>query len=185
MRAAADVDAEIYLGDEEGDNEDEESESNGGQPWKGRLETVVEEEEEEDIISTQSDTRPLLNERDPRQINECLKVSFEDVIAEPTAVRSGDRVWLWSHALFEVSRVWSYRIITALLAAPVSILAGILFAVLSFLHIWLLSPCIKAILVNTGWLETLWHSILDIFILPFFYSAAKCYGGVGVRLTQE
>lgn len=64
------------------------------------------------------------------------QVSFEDVIAEPVSVRSGDRVWIWSHALFEVSRVWFYRIITALLAVPVSLIAGIVFAVLSFIHIW-------------------------------------------------
>lgn len=64
------------------------------------------------------------------------QVSFEDVIAEPVSVRSGDRVWIWSHALFEVSRVWFYRIITAVLAVPVSLIAGILFAVLSFIHIW-------------------------------------------------
>lgn len=53
-----------------GDGEDDE----GQQTWKTQLETVLEEEEEEDVISTQSDTRPLINERDPRQINECLKV---------------------------------------------------------------------------------------------------------------
>lgn len=64
------------------------------------------------------------------------QVSFEDVIAEPVSVRSGDRIWIWSHALFEVSRVWFYRIITAVLAVPVSLLAGILFAILSFAHIW-------------------------------------------------
>lgn len=59
------AETEIDLGDSE-DSEEE-------QLWKSQLETVLEEEEEEEI-STQSDTRPLINERDPRQINECLKV---------------------------------------------------------------------------------------------------------------
>ncbi|KAI4880998.1 hypothetical protein NFI96_012560 [Prochilodus magdalenae] len=209
MQSSAKAETEIDLGDD-GDSED----SEGRQLWKTQLETVMEEEEEEeDVVSTQSDTRPLLNERDPRQINECLKVSFEDVIAEPESVRSGDRVWIWSHALFEVSRVWFYRIITALLAVPVSIIAGILFAVLSCVHIWyvllstdrlallllstdqlallllstdwLLSPCVKVMLINTGWLETLWSSVLDILLLPFFQSVAKCCGSVGVRLTRQ
>uniref|UniRef100_A0A672K7G3 Caveolin n=1 Tax=Sinocyclocheilus grahami TaxID=75366 RepID=A0A672K7G3_SINGR len=94
------------------------------------------------------------------------QVSFEDVIAEPVSVRSGDRVWIWSHALFEVSRAWFYRIITALLAVPVSLLAGILFAVLSFVHIW-------------------YDSVLDIIILPFFQSIAKCCSGISVVLTRE
>lgn len=66
----------------------------------------------------------------------CFKVTFEDVIAEPPSVRSFDKVWVWSHALFEVSRLWCYRLISLLLAVPVSLAAGLLFAVLSCLHIW-------------------------------------------------
>lgn len=50
------------------------------QPWKTQLETVLEEEEEDDLISTQSDTRPLIDERDPKQINECLKVIYMIII---------------------------------------------------------------------------------------------------------
>lgn len=72
IRSTAPVDTEIDLGDD-GDSED----SEGQQPWKTQLETVMEEEEEEeeeDAASTQSDTRPLINQRDPRQMNECLKV---------------------------------------------------------------------------------------------------------------
>ncbi|KAG9260648.1 caveolin-2 [Astyanax mexicanus] len=180
MRSMAGVETEIDLGDGS-DSED----SEGQQPWKTQLETVLEEEEDEDLASTQSDTRPLINERDPRQINECLKVSFEDVIAEPMTVRSGDRVWIWSNALFEVSRVWFYRIITVLLAVPVSIIAGILFAILSCLHIWLFTPCVKMVLINTGWLETLWSSILDIIILPFYQSVAKCCGGFSIQLNRQ
>uniref|UniRef100_A0A673HV19 Caveolin n=1 Tax=Sinocyclocheilus rhinocerous TaxID=307959 RepID=A0A673HV19_9TELE len=63
------------------------------------------------------------------------QVSFEDVLAEPASVRSFDKVWLWSHALFEVSRLWFYRIVSLLLAVPVALAAGLLFAVLSCLHI--------------------------------------------------
>ena len=66
----------------------------------------------------------------------CLQVTFEDVIAEPPSVRSFDKVWLWSHALFEVSRVWFYRLISLLLAVPLALIAGVLFALLSCIHIW-------------------------------------------------
>ncbi|KAK2874051.1 hypothetical protein Q8A67_021204 [Cirrhinus molitorella] len=180
MRSMDARETEIDLRDA-GDGEDDE----GQQTWKTQLETVLEEEEEDDMISTQSDTRPLINERDPRQINECLKVSFEDVIAEPVSVRSGDRVWIWSHALFEVSRVWFYRIFTVLLAVPVSLLAGVLFAVLSFVHIWFFTPCVQVVLINTGWLQTLWSSVLDIIILPLFQSVAKCCSGISVVFTRE
>ncbi|XP_060766012.1 caveolin-2 [Neoarius graeffei] len=184
MQSLAPADTEIDLGDD-GDSED----SEGQRPWKTQLETVMEEEEDEeedeDLASTQSDTRPLINERDPRQMNECLKVSFEDVIAEPLSVRTGDRVWFWSNALFEVSRVWFYRIITAVLAIPFSIIAGVLFAFLTCLHIWLLTPCVKVIFMNNTCLEKLWSSLVDIFILPVYHSISMCCTSISVRLTRQ
>ncbi|KAM4613827.1 caveolin-2 [Polymixia lowei] len=146
--------------------------------------------EEEDNIHTStlveiSDTKPLLNIRDPRGINDCLKVTFEDVIAEPVAVRSGDRVWIWSNALFEVSRVWIYRIVTVLLAVPVSIISGLLFAVLSCLHIWMVRPCTQCVLVGTRWLQSLWNIVMDVFVRPFLTSAGRCCGGFSVHLARE
>ncbi|KAJ8370494.1 hypothetical protein SKAU_G00105220 [Synaphobranchus kaupii] len=140
---------------------------------------------EDDVISTQSDTRPLLNERDPCGVNECLKVTFEDVIAEPQSVRSTDKVWVCSHTLFEVSRVWLYRIFTTILAVPVSLISGILFAVLTCLHIWLLMPCVQILLLNTHCLRTLWSSVLDVAISPLFRSVGKCCGAVGIHLARK
>ncbi|KAG9332682.1 hypothetical protein JZ751_014780 [Albula glossodonta] len=140
---------------------------------------------EDDLISTQSDTRPLLNERDPRGVNECLKVTFEDVIAEPQSVRSTDKVWICSHTLFEVSKVWLYRIFTTLLAVPVSLISGILFAVLTCLHIWLIMPCVQFLLVNMQCLQTLWSSVLDIAVSPVCRSLGKCWGAIGVHLERK
>ncbi|XP_068450661.1 caveolin-2 [Clinocottus analis] len=146
-------------------------------------------EEEEDIHTSTmveiSDTKPLINVRDPRSINDCLKVTFEDVIAEPVSLRSGDRVWIWSHALFEVSRVWIYRVVTVLLAIPVSIISGLLFAILSCFHIWIVGPCSQFVLIGARWLQSLWNIVLDIIVRPFLTSAGRCYGGFSVHLAKE
>ncbi|KAF7664660.1 hypothetical protein LDENG_00170120 [Lucifuga dentata] len=146
-------------------------------------------EEEENIHTSTlveiSDTKPLLSARDPRGINDCLKVTFEDVIAEPVSVRSGDRVWIWSNALFEVSRVWIYRVVTVLLAIPMSIFSGLLFAILSCFHIWMIRPCIQCILIGTRWLQSLWSIVLDIIVRPLFTSAGRCCGGFSIHLAKE
>ncbi|XP_044204702.1 caveolin-2-like [Thunnus albacares] len=115
----------------------------------------------------------------------CLEVTFEDVIAEPPSVRSFDKVWLWSHALFEVSRLWCYRFISLLLAVPVSLAAGLLFAVLSCLHIWLIMPCVQLLLINMHWVQTVWGSILNILISPFFASIGKCCGQSTIHLAKD
>lgn len=146
-------------------------------------------EEEENIHTSTfveiSDTKPLLNDRDPRGINDNLKVMFEDVIAEPVLVHSGDRVWIWSHALFEVSRVWIYRIVTVLLAIPMSVISGLLFAILSCLHIWMVSPCIRCVCIGTCWLQSLWSIVLDVIVHPFLTSAGRCCRGFSIHLAKE
>ncbi|KAL7406931.1 hypothetical protein ABVT39_000384 [Epinephelus coioides] len=139
----------------------------------------------DDLSSTHSDTRPLIHDRDPKGINKSLKVTFEDVIAEPPSVRSFDKVWLWSHALFEVSRLWMYRFISLFLAVPVALAAGILFAVLSCLHIWLIMPCVQLLLINMHWVQTVWGSILNILIGPFFTSVGKCCGRISIHLAKD
>nr|XP_057936390.1 caveolin-2 [Doryrhamphus excisus] len=170
-----------------GDSSDPEELDDGEQtPWRA---PPAPQDQEENIHTSSlvdiSDTKPLLDVRDPRGINDCLKVTFEDVIAEPASVRSGDRVWIWSHALFEVSRVWMYRIFTALLAIPVSLLSGILFAVLSCVHIWMVGPCLRGILIGTRWLQSLWDVVLDVIVGPLLTSAGRCCGGFSVHLAEE
>ncbi|KAM4613776.1 caveolin-2-like [Polymixia lowei] len=188
------MNAEGRLGETRLDLEDAE-EQEESPPWSSRglprkntagEQTDVEVDvQDEDMDSTHSDVRPLVQDRDPKGVNRCLKVTFEDVIAEPPSVRSFDKVWLWSHALFEVSRLWFYRLFSILLAVPVSLAAGLLFAVLSCLHIWLIMPFVQLCLINMHWLQTVWGSVLNIAVGPFFTSIGKCCGSINIRLATD
>ncbi|KAG7280588.1 hypothetical protein CRUP_028314 [Coryphaenoides rupestris] len=122
-----------------------------------------------------SDTRPLICARDPRGINECLQVTFEDVIAEPVSVRSTDKVWFWSNALFEVCRVWSYRVLSVLLALPMALLSGLL----------TVQPCMRCLLIGTFWVQSLWAVVLEVAVRPLLTSAGRCCGGFSVHLAEE
>ncbi|TNN84400.1 Caveolin-2 [Liparis tanakae] len=170
------------------DSSDSDEFDNGEEPetlWRAHPSLEEEEDVHTSTMVEISDTKPLINVRDPRGINDCLKVTFEDVIAEPVSLRSGDRVWIWSHALFEVSRVWIYRVVTILLAIPISIISGLLFAILSCLHIWIVGPCSHCVLIGAHWLQSLWSIVLGIVVRPFFSSAGRCCGGFSVHLAKE
>ncbi|XP_059415349.1 caveolin-2-like [Carassius carassius] len=138
----------------------------------------------QDSSAPHSNTKALIKDRDPKGINKCLKVTFEDVLAEPASVRSFDKVWLWSHALFEVSRLWFYRIVSLLLAVPVALAAGLLFAVLSCLHIWLIVPSVQLLVINLHWIKVVWYNVLKIAISPFFRSFGKCCGFIRISLKK-
>lgn len=63
-------------------------------------------------------------------------MGFEDVIAEPFSTHSFDKVWIGSHAVFELVKFMFYRLLSTLLAVPMAFVLGLVFAVLSCIHIW-------------------------------------------------
>ncbi|XP_066490445.1 caveolin-2 [Tiliqua scincoides] len=124
-------------------------------------------------------------DRDPKGLNSHLKLGFEDVIAEPESTHSFDRIWICSHALFELSRYLIYKLLTLFLAIPLAFVSGILFAVLSCLHIWIVVPFIKSCLMALPSVQAIWKSVTDVLVAPLFRSMGRCFAAVNIRLDQE
>uniref|UniRef100_K7GA60 Caveolin n=1 Tax=Pelodiscus sinensis TaxID=13735 RepID=K7GA60_PELSI len=112
-------------------------------------------------------------------------LGFEDVIAEPASSHSFDKVWICSHALFELSRYVLYKLLTLFLAIPLALVAGIVFAVLSCLHIWIVMPFVKTCLMVLPSVQTVWKSMTDVLIAPVFQSLGRCFATANIRLDQE
>ncbi|XP_065279806.1 caveolin-2 [Emys orbicularis] len=125
------------------------------------------------------------SDRDPHGLNTHLKLGFEDVLAEPASFHSFDKVWICSHALFELSKYALYKLLTLFLAIPLALVAGIVFAVLSCLHIWIVMPFIKTCLMVLPSVQTVWKSVTDVLIAPLFHSLGRCFATVNIRLDQE
>ncbi|KAJ8388597.1 hypothetical protein AAFF_G00131620 [Aldrovandia affinis] len=123
-------------------------------------------------------------DRDPRDINGHLKVSFQDVIGEPSTTHSFDKVWIGSHAVFELVKYAFYRLLTTVLAIPMSFVAGIVFAVLSCVHIWVVMPVMQSCMVALPSIRTLWRSLTDMFIAPLFHSIGRCLSAIHATALQ-
>ncbi|XP_069085029.1 caveolin-2 [Pleurodeles waltl] len=124
-------------------------------------------------------------DRDPHGLNTHLQIGFEDVIAEPSTTHSFDKVWICGHALFEVSKYLVYKLLTLLLAIPLAFLAGLIFALLSCVHIWIVMPFIKTCLMMLPSVKTIWKATTEAFITPCFSSTGKIFSSVRVRLDQD
>merc|ERR1711894_739908 len=61
-----------------------------------------------------------LGTRDSQGINVEIDLDFDDVIAEPKAAHGFDPIWRLSSILFSQTKLWTYRVLAALLAAPLS-----------------------------------------------------------------
>ncbi|XP_042363268.1 caveolin-1-like [Plectropomus leopardus] len=142
---------------------------------------------QEQMIRTDSFTWEIdLINRDPKQINEdVIKISFEDVIAEPAGTHSLDCVWTGSNITFTGTKYCCYRTLTAILGIPLSLIWGFTFACLSFWHIWVVAPCIKSFLINMHCVSQYFSLYIRIFIDPFFEAMGKIYSSVRVVLQKE
>ncbi|KAM3869878.1 caveolin-2 [Diretmus argenteus] len=124
-------------------------------------------------------------DRDPNDINTHLKVGFDDVIAEPTSAHSFDSVWIGSHAVFELVKYVLYRLLTTLLAVPLAFLLGLVFGVLTCIHIWVVMPVIQSLVMTLPAVQVVWRSLTDMFVAPLFHSMGKGLSSVHVKTTQN
>ncbi|XP_037674431.1 caveolin-2-like isoform X1 [Choloepus didactylus] len=124
-------------------------------------------------------------DRDPHRLNSHPQLGFEDVIAEPVSTHSLDKVWICSHALFEISKYLMYKFLTVFLAIPLAFTAGILFATLSCLHIWILMPFVKTCLMVLPSVQTIWKSVTDVAIGPLCTSAGRIFSSVSLQLSHD
>merc|ERR1712033_103651 len=98
---------------------------------------------------TMADQVDLVN-RDPNNINDHMKVAFEDVLAEPEGVKSGDCVWTNSYKCFNCCKELCYKILTFCCGICIAMSWGMEFAYISFAHIWFITPCFKVLEINCG-----------------------------------
>uniref|UniRef100_A0A3Q3WPE1 Caveolin n=1 Tax=Mola mola TaxID=94237 RepID=A0A3Q3WPE1_MOLML len=111
----------------------------------------------EPILSEKGKVYAATADRDPHDINAHLKVGFEDVIAEPLSSHSFDRVWIGSHAAFELVKFLFYRVLTTLLAVPMAFLLGLLFGLLSCIRIWIVMPVLQSFLMLLPSVQVVWR----------------------------
>merc|ERR1712141_980480 len=125
-----------------------------------------------------------LGTRDSQGINVEIDLDFDDVIAEPKAAHGFDPVWRLSFILFSQTKLWTYRVLAALLAAPLSILWGLLFSLLSVLYVWLIRPVMRIVETVLAIFRRFWVVLLNATLAP----VCDAVGGIfkaAPRLVQS
>ncbi|XP_064606150.1 caveolin-3-like [Liolophura sinensis] len=123
--------------------------------------------------------------RDLKHINDDVKVSFLDVFAEPDDIHSFDAIWTTSESVFTMSRLWCYRILSAICAIPCAIFWGINFSCLAFCTIWDATPLIRSYRVILRPCAALWKLCLLSFCDPCYESCGKLFSNVTVSVLNK
>merc|ERR1712218_216982 len=83
--------------------------------------------------------------RDKDGINVEVDLDFSDVLAEPSSAHGFDPLWRLSFILFSNTKLWLYRLLSALLVLPLSLLWAVVFALITIVYVWVVRPVIKIV----------------------------------------
>merc|ERR1711972_382981 len=124
-----------------------------------------------------------LGARDSQGINVEIDLDFDDVIAEPKAAHGFDPIWRLSFILFSQTKLWTYRILSAIVAVPLTILWAIIFSILSVLYVWVIRPIIRIIELFLAVFKRVLISVLGATLEPLCHAAGAVFGRVRVNNT--
>lgn len=155
-----------------------------------KKEAMAENEKEEDASEVKiemPETKGIdIHNRDPQGINGHIKVKFADIIAEPDPeVYSFDKVWELSFSTFTNTKIWCYRILSAIFALPCALCWGCYFACIAFCGVWCCMPCIKSEEIEIGCVRKIWVFFVDAIVAPCCVAFGKCLGGIRVHKTAD
>merc|ERR1739845_151397 len=90
-----------------------------------------------DLISKDLD----LGNRDSNNVNVEIDLDFDDVLAEPAAAQGFDWAWKLAFVLFSQTKLWIYKILSAVVAIPLALIWALVFALLTVVHVWIFAAC--------------------------------------------
>ncbi|VDO97414.1 unnamed protein product [Soboliphyme baturini] len=125
-----------------------------------------------------------LMDRDEKNINDHVKLSFEDVLAEPDSSHSLDCTWRLTHRVFTNVQKVVYRFLALILALPCAIVWAVILAVLTSIYIWICTPLLAVLSMPFNCLFKVWSFLVRSTLDPLFHSAGLCVNSIQIRRTN-
>lgn len=153
-----------------------------GSCWDERVQRIY---QNESPSKEPKHIRISLYDRDPSNINDLVKVQFDELFAEPEGSHSIDAVWRASHMVFTGTKHWCYRILSAIFAVPCAFCWGLHFACLTCNHIWTVQPSLKSCSINIYPLAKLWGLFVRSFCDPFCESVGLMLSKIKLHVSLK
>merc|ERR1712073_163107 len=114
-----------------------------------------------------------------------VDLDFSDVLAEPSSAHGFDPLWRLSFILFSNTKLWLYKLLSALLVLPLSLLWAVVFALITIVYVWVVRPVIKIVEVVFAVFKKVWISILSATVVPLFASVGSLWGSRGSQILAQ
>lgn len=94
-----------------------------------------------------------------------FQLSFEDILAEPEGAHSLDFAWRLAFRVFGAVKSGVYKLLALIVAVPLAVLWGVLFALLTVLNVWACVPAARALAIPGTWVA----KVPSLLPAPFYW----------------
>ncbi|XP_005109537.1 caveolin-1-like [Aplysia californica] len=126
-----------------------------------------------------------LENRDPNNLNDQVKLTFEDVIGEPDDAHSIDCVWVNSFKCFTCCKSCCYKLLTICCGIPLAIFWALEFAILTFSHVWFYTPCMRYYIISCSCVQRCYGTFMQCYIRPCYEAMGFFFNNIRVTTVTE
>jgi len=123
--------------------------------------------------------------RDSKAINTCIDIDFNDVLAEPTSAQGFEPIWRLTFVLFSQTKLWLYRICSALLAVPMALVWALVFSLITVVHVWVLAPFLKIFDFKVAVVKRLLTGLLACTVEPVCSALGSLFSKINVSQNRK
>merc|ERR1719336_1968806 len=123
--------------------------------------------------------------RDSKAINTCIDIDFNDVLAEPTSAQGFEPIWRLTYVLFSQTKLWLYRIVSALMAVPAALVWALVFALITVVHVWFVAPFLKIFDFKVAVVKRLLTGLLACTVEPVCSALGSLFSKINVSQNRK
>lgn len=107
------------------------------------------------------------------------------MLAEPDTAQGFEWVWRLAFVLFSRGKLWIYRLLAAVVAIPCALLWAVVFAFVTVLYVWVLTPIIKLVEFAFYLVKRVFGGFVRAFLDPLHASVGLIFAGISVNHRQH
>ena len=111
------------------------------------------------------------------------QVKFEDVLGEPEGAHAMDCVWKNSYSCFNCCKNCCYKFMTLICGIPLAMMWGCEFAMITFQHVWCITPCMRAYMINCGCYQKFWGTCLQCAVQPCCEAVGYIFSNIKMSMS--
>lgn len=122
-----------------------------------------------------------LGNRDSNNVNVEIDLDFTDVLAEPTAAQGFEWAWKLAFVIFSQTKLWIYKILSAVVAIPLALIWALVFALLTVVHVWILSPALRLLDLILAVVKKVVVGVIGATLGPVCASLGLIFSGKSIQ----